>query len=224
MQLMVSHMSNGFLTVNLTGLFTESRTYEKNGRQVLLLPTVHIAVPSFYDEIMQTFPAEQAVILPEGVTDNQGLLKAKLDYSGVADAVGLSAQPSLTAKRKEPSVRRYDADIGDFSKETVEILNVIARVIQSASTNDPMAAFEALSGLKEPDTEALITDILETRNARLISGVEKELANFQYIALPWGAAHMPGIERGLLKMQMHKVSQQQFNVFLWNDLNIFKSL
>ncbi|NBV84865.1 MAG: hypothetical protein EBS01_01055 [Verrucomicrobia bacterium] len=215
-------MSNGFLSLNLKGLFVECRTYEKNGNQVVLLPTVHIAAPSFYDEIMQTFPADQAVILPEGVTDNQGLLKVKLDYSGVADAVGLSAQPNLTLRRKEPSVRHYDADIADFSKQTVETLNAIAMVIQSATTSGPLTALEALSGFTEPDTEVLIKDILETRNARVVSGVEKELSNFKYIALPWGAAHMPGIERGLLKLDMHKVNQQRFNVFLWDDLNIFK--
>jgi hypothetical protein len=220
-QLCISHLSNGFLTIKLNGLFTEARTYEKDGHQVFLLPTVHIAAPSFYDHLMESHPAEESVILPEGVTDQNNLMKAKLDYSGVAGAVGLSSQPSLTAKRENPEIRRYDADISDFSKPTIIVLNGIGRAMQAGISGDTAAMVEALSNLQEPDTALLISDILDTRNSRLLKGIETELSHFKYIAVPWGVAHMPGIERGLLKLNMKTIQRRQVKVFGWNDLSLF---
>ena len=221
LQLLVSRTSNGFLMFNLTGVFTESRTYEKEGHEVLLLPTVHIGASSFYDELLQTLPADDAAILTEGVTDRKKLMKAKLDYSGVADAVGLTAQPSLAEKRKQAAVKFYDADISDFSSETISVLNGIGRAIEAASNSDTAGAIEALSDLKEPDTATLIRDILDTRNSRVLAGIEAEMPHFKTIAVPWGAAHMPGIEMGLLKMKMHLTNQRRVKVFGWNELSFF---
>jgi len=224
LQLVVSRTSNGFLMFNLTGVFTESRTYEKEGHEVLLLPTVHIGASSFYDELLQTLPADDTAILTEGVTDRKKLMKAKLDYSGVAGAVGLTAQPSLTEKRKQAAVKFYDADISDFSSETISVLNGIGRAIEAASNSDTAGAIEALSDLKEPDTAALVRDILDTRNARLLTGIEAEMPHFKTIAVPWGAAHMPGIEMGLLKMKMHLTNQRRVKVFGWDELSFFPRL
>ena len=221
LQLVVNRTSNGFLMFNLSGVYTESRTYEKEGHEVLLLPTMHIGASSFYDELLQTLPSEQAVLLPEGVTDRKKLMKAKLDYSGVAGAVGLSAQPSLTEKRKATAVKSYDADISDFSPETISVLNGIGRALEAATKSDTLGAIEALSELKEPDSDALIKDILDTRNSRVLAGIDEELPHFKYIAIPWGAAHMPGIEKGLLKMKMRLTNQRRVKVFGWNELRLF---
>jgi hypothetical protein len=221
LQLVVSRTSNGFLMFNLTGVFTESRTYEKEGHEVLLLPTMHIGASSFYDELLQTLPAENSAILTEGVTDRKKLMKAKLDYSGVAGAVGLTAQPSLAEKRKQAAVKFYDADISDFSPDTISVLNGIGRAIEAASNSDSAGAIEALSELKEPDTATLLRDILDTRNSRVLAGIEAEMPLFRTIAVPWGAAHMPGIEMGLLKMKMHLTNQRRVKVFGWNELSFF---
>ena len=221
LQLVVSRTSNGFLMFNLTGVFTESRTYEREGHEVLLLPTMHIGAASFYDELLQTLPAEDSAILTEGVTDRKKLMKARLDYSGVAGAVGLTAQPSLAEKRKQAAVKFYDADISDFSPDTISVLNGIGRAIEAASNSDTAGAIEALSELKEPDTAALVRDILDTRNARVLAGIEIESPQFKTIAVPWGAAHMPGIETGLLNMKMHLTNQRRVKVFGWNELSFF---
>jgi hypothetical protein len=215
---MVKKISRGFIQIDATGLYTEARDYEKDGHVVHLLPTVHIAAPAFYDTLMGALPTSQTVILPEGVTDKKHLLKANLDYRVAADSVGLSTQPNLSEHRTYPTTHPCDADISDFTPTTVAVINGVALALQSASAGDNLGALQALSFIEDKDTATIIDDVIKTRNARVLEGISATLGQYSHIAVPWGAAHMPGIERGILKMNFRKIENRRVQVFAWKEL------
>jgi hypothetical protein len=217
-QLMVRKISRGFIQIDATGLYTEARDYEKNGKVIHLLPTVHIATPAFYDTLMASLPESDLVVLPEGVTDRKNLMKAHLDYSVAADSVGLQTQPNLAGKRKEPALKPCDADVSDFSPSTLAVLNGVAGALQSAASGDTLGALQSLSTLDDKNTATIIEDIIETRNAKVVAGIQQVIQQYGHIVVPWGAAHMPGIEREILKMDFRKTESRRVQVFGWKDL------
>lgn len=217
-QLMLQKMSHGFLQIDSTGLYTEAREYEKDAQKIHLLPTVHVAAPAFYDKLMEALPSSQSVILPEGVTDKKHLMKARLDYSVAADSLGLSTQPDLTEKHKGPATQACDADISDFSAPTVALLNGVAGILQAASAGNTLGALESLATFENIDTMTVIDDIIRTRNMRVVEGVRTALQTHQHVAIPWGAAHMPGIESEILKMNFQRGATRRVMVFGWKDL------
>jgi hypothetical protein len=219
-QLMLQKMSHGFLQIDSTGLYTEAREYEKDAQKIHLLPTVHVATPAFYDQLMEALPASQSVVLPEGVTDKKHLMKASLDFSGAADSLGLTSQPDLTEKRKGPATQPCDADISDFSAPTVALLNGVAGILHSTSAGDTIGALQSLGTFENIDTMTVIEDIIRTRNLRVVEGVRTALQQHQYIAIPWGAAHMPGIESEILKMNFQRGATRRVMVFAWKDLKL----
>jgi hypothetical protein len=219
-RILIHEYSSGFLEVNSTGIYTEARTYERGGHKIYLLPTIHIASPAFYDTLMEGLPEKSSAILPEGVTDQQGVLKDLIDYSGAANSVGLSSQPDLTAPRKSHTVLRCDADVSEFSLETRKILNGLGRVLKNLKSGDLEATLSALETLDEEPSKAVWKDILETRNNKVLVTVSQALPQYEHIAVPWGAAHMPGIERGLLEMKARRIEARRVEVFKWTDLKI----
>jgi len=219
-QLMVTKLSAGFLQIDMKGLHTESRTYELDGHKIHLLPTVHIGSADFYEKITSKLSVEGTVLLPEGVTDKKGLLRNQLDYTAPADSIGLAAQPRLTPKKASPVEHPCDVDISEMSAETVAVLNAVAKAIQAASDKNTLGALTAMSEIGEPDMNHLIADVLELRNARVIQGLKQVLSNYEHIVIPWGAAHMPGIERGVIKLNAHLIESHRNTVFLWRDLKL----
>jgi hypothetical protein len=223
-RIFVRESSSGFVDVTLTGLFTEARTYEQDGRKIYLLPTVHIASPAFYDTLMEGLPEQSSVILPEGVTDAKGLLKAAIDYSLAADSVGLSAQPDLTAQRKNHAILRCDADISNFSPKTIAILNSLGHLLKHFKEQNQAGMLTTIQELENGDPVALWNDILETRNQKVLEGIKVALPRYEHIAVPWGAAHMPGIERGLVAMKARKVDGKRVEVLKWKELRLLPEL
>jgi hypothetical protein len=219
-QILVRELSSGFVEITPTGIFTEARTYQQDGHKIYLLPTVHIASPAFYETLMSSLPEQRSVILPEGVTDQTGLLKDLIDYSGAASAVGLSAQPDLTAPRKNHAVLRCDADVSEFSPKTRRVLNGLGRMLKSMQSGDLESSLAVLEALEEEQSDGLLTDILETRNNKVLEALKQAIPEYEHVAVPWGAAHMPGIERGLLAMKANRIEARRVEVFKWRELKL----
>lgn len=219
-QILVRELSSGFVEITPTGVFTEARTYQRDGHKIYLLPTVHIASPSFYETLMASLPEQRSVILPEGVTDQTGLLKDLIDYSGAASAVGLTAQPDLTAPRKNHAVLRCDADVSEFSPKTRHVLSSLGRMLKSVQAGDLETSLAALEALEDEESEGLFNDILETRNHKVLEGLKRAIPEYEHVAVPWGAAHMPGIERGLLAMKASRIEARRVEVFKWRELKL----
>ena len=66
---------------------------------------------------------------------------------------------------------------------------------------------ETLTTLMEPSFEdlpqQLLNDLLTRRNEHLLTVFQERLASSDHLIIPWGAAHMPGISRGVLKAGFH---------------------
>jgi hypothetical protein len=223
-QILVREYSSGFLEVTPSGIFAEARIYEQNGRKIYLLPTIHIASPSFYETLMDGLPEKSSVILPEGVTDQKGLMKTAIDYSGAADSVGLAAQPDLTVQHKNHAVLRCDADVSDFSPVTLSVLNGLGQVLKNIKSGETEGVLTALEALDAGDPMALWKDILETRNNKVLEGLKLALPQYEHVAVPWGAAHMPGIERGLFAMQARRIESKRVEVLKWSEIKLLPQL
>lgn len=98
-----------------------------------------------------------------------------------------------------PDVVRADVDASDFSPSTIRFLQRVGDVYASANFNE---AYEKLSKLGNEFTEEEIDqfweDIIQLRNTRVLSELDKQLPKYQVIFIPWGAQHMPDLEAGLL--------------------------
>ena len=218
LNLMLEWTSNNFLHLRMHGLTVEARTYEVAGKSVYLLPTVHIASPSFYKDLMRGLPAaNNATLLPEGVTDRSGRMKTGLSYTGAAKSTGLSEQPDFT--HDMPGlVRHFDADVVEFSESTLLFLNAAARSFEQTNRQDWVGALATLNSLPPADFKQLKHDIIDLRNAKVVTGIAESLRNSNNVLVPWGAAHMPGIEQELLNFQLKKVSSRELTVLEWRKL------
>lgn len=212
-------VSHGFISIRRDGLYTEKRIYDYAGKEIHLLPTVHIASPNFYESLIRELPKTETVILPEGVTDRRNLIRDGIDYSGPAESTGLSTQPSFVDLSKV-AFRACDVDVSEFSESTLRDLNSISRCLKRWNAGEHAACLEELSRMRSPDLTSMKEDLLVKRNARVNKTLRQVLQEFKHVGIPWGAAHMPGIEDDILKMGAKKRTGEQICVFRWAELNL----
>jgi hypothetical protein len=226
---MVNKASAGFIHINRTGVHFQARSYRLNQQTIHLLPTVHIANPAFYKRIsapLQHLNPETTLVLPEGVTDHSNLLKNPLDYSSLASATGLTAQPHSLPQKLSPRSLHVDADINDFAPEVKDALNRFTRGMALALQQKLAEAIQDLSAMDSNVQELFWKDILENRNQRVLKGIDLAISSppppsespVEHIIIPWGAAHMPGIERGLLQRNATLESQHQIELLQWKKV------
>lgn len=191
--LAVDHLSGGFLALTTDSLSVRARTYTRaDGRTIDLIPMMHIGEAGFYRQVSDSFP-EDAVILLEGVSDRRNLIKKQLDYSRMANSLGLAEQQrNFGTGRGKP--RPADVDVEQFSPETIAFLNLATRVHSEGFTFRIVQELSSHSQGPE-DLERLWDDLLTLRNDHLMNQIRAALAEGEDVVVPWGAAHMPGIAR-----------------------------
>jgi len=116
--------------------------------------------------------------------------------------------------------RSCDVDVSEFSESTLRDLNNISRCLKQWTAGDHAACLEELSQMRRPDLNSMKEDLLSKRNARVNKALKEVLQEFKHIGIPWGAAHMPGIEDDVLKMGAKKRSGERICVFKWADLTL----
>ncbi len=210
----------GFMRLSPVGIYTSERSYHHAGKVVRLVAMMHVARKGYYQELLASLPAKGTIILAEGVTDQDRLLKGRFDYGRLANLVGLSSQekmhldgnplklddlgPADDLERDEtkPDIVRADMDLNRFDPQTVVFLNVIARTLLG---DKPLAqGYAAYSDwVKVHGTPEMISgvkaDILYKRNAVVIDALQRSLDRYDTIVVPWGGMHMPAIESALLE-------------------------
>jgi hypothetical protein len=214
--LYLENSSGGYVKLRPDGLFLEEREMTRNNQHVRLVSMIHIGEKDFYDRIRASLPATgAAVVLLEGVTDNQGLLKSHFSYSKIAHLLGLTAQESSefqrhakaasasthsTSDRQAPlEYRRADVDISIFQPLTLAFINAVGVIL-----SDPSAATilrtvqDAHSPFQQPHVDEIVMrDILEKRNEHLLGEIDRALETSQTVIVPWGALHLASIEASL---------------------------
>ena len=206
----VNHLSAGFMSLHPGGLSVQVRKYVRDdGKVVELFPMAHVADEDFYRRVQETFPTN-SIILMEGVTDEHHLLTNKISYVRMAKALGLSEQHQGFNPTRGQMVRA-DIDIDQFTTNTISLLNLAMEVHGQGMT--PAVSQQLMNFSPPPDfEESLFADLLGKRNQHLLAEIQTNLSLSDNIMVPWGAAHMPGISREILKQGFHLQETHDYTV------------
>jgi hypothetical protein len=199
--LAVSHFTGGFMTLRPGGLSVQARKYVRNdGKTIQLFPMAHVADAAFYQIVSQSFPTNSIVLL-EGVTDHKHLLTNQISYKRMATALGLGEQHN-EFKPVHGSLVRADVDVDVFSSNTIVLLNLVTLLHTKGlqvETLLKLMQYSQPSQVQDP----LMEDLLTKRNRHLLEEIHTQLSQTENIVVPWGAAHMPEIAKGIQKSGFH---------------------
>jgi len=211
--------TGGYLKIRPGGLLLEEREFRKGTKCVRLVSMVHIGNKRFYDQIDASLPKDgEAVVLLEGVTDEQMLLKRHFSYTHVARMFGLESQEAslLQGKAKEavsrPSstgaveYRDADVDVSTFHPETIEFIQRLGALLANPTAASLALAFcDPDSPLGKPAAQkTVLNDILSSRNRHLLSEIDAALLAHDTVVVPWGAMHLSWIETELKTQGFHQ--------------------
>lgn len=198
----LSLVTAGYATADLDGLSMAHRRCVDGDTTVHLVATVHIAEDAAYEALMREVP-DGALLLAEGVTDDEGHLGAGFGYGKVAQRLGLVAQRGEGDGAGSEGggrfrVRRADVDVDTFHEETLRLLADVGGIL---SADDPVKAYIASVtssvGVTEETLEAVVDDVLVARNAHLLRELDAVRHEETEIVVPWGAMHMAGIHEAV---------------------------
>ena len=208
--LAVDHYSEGFMALRPNGFSVQVRKYVRNdGKTIELFPMAHVADARFYQKVSQTFPTN-SIILMEGVTDDRNLLTNKISYRRMAKSLGLSEQRQEFVPKRGEMVDA-DVDVDQFSKDTIDFLNLVMLVHAKGVTP---ANVQTLMQYSPPPhlQDEFINDLVHKRNQRVLEEIRLELPETDNLMVPWGVAHMPGIARAIQKSGFRLSETQEYMV------------
>ncbi len=207
---LVNHFSDGFMTVHPGGFTVQVRKYVRaDGKTIQLFPMAHVAEADFYRDISQTFPTN-SIILMEGVTDEKHLLKHKINYQRMANALGLAEQHEKFDPTRGEIVMA-DIDVDQFTTNTLDLLNLIIRLHTAGVDAGTMQQLMQCS--TAPDfQEQLLDDLLRKRNRHLWEQIQGHLPETEHLIVPWGVAHMPGMAREIQQAGFHLEETKEYEV------------
>jgi hypothetical protein len=194
--LAVDRFSEGFLALRPSGFTVQVRKYVRDdGKTVQLVPMAHIGEAAFYHKLSQSFPTN-SVVLMEGITDSSNLLTNEISYQRMATSLGLAEQEK-EFNPVQVELVMADVDVEQFTTNTIGLLNLAMLFhIRGVSAETVM---KALQFSAPPHfEEQLVEDLLRKRNRHLLEELQHRLPQSDFIIVPWGAAHMPGIAEGVL--------------------------
>ena len=209
----VEHFSGGFVALRSHGLTVQARKYIRDdGKTVQLFPMAHVADPSFYKTLADSFTSN-SIALMEGVTDDQGLLTNHINYERMAQMLGAAEQQ----KEFNPTLGELvaaDVDISVFSPNTIGFLNLVMLV--HAKGLSPEIFMQLMRYTPSPGFEKeLMDDLLHKRNLHVVEELRSRLDKSEEFIVPWGAAHMPGIASEIEKLGFRLEKTQDFTVLLF---------
>lgn len=210
----------GFMRLSPFGIYMSERSYHREAKLVRLAAMMHVGREDYFRELAASMASGGTVVLAEGVSDQDGLLKDQFDYSRLADILGLTSQDVMRLDGRmveledldaltpgvggpgKPDIVRADIDLNRFDPQTVDFLNVLGRTLFG---DKPLAEglLEYNQWAAEQMTPERIAgvmgDILDKRNAVVIDGMVRSLRRYDTVIIPWGALHMPAIEAAVLE-------------------------
>lgn len=218
--------TSGFMHLGPGGLRMSERIYRRDNQTIRLAAMIHVGNKKYYDDLAGSVSPGRILVLAEGVSDDDNLLSNSIDYGKVAGYLGLTSQKelqfrgrvideetlgsprmgSIGADKVKPTesadIIRADVDAREFRPPTILLLNSLGKHMQE-SPSFMKGALEFNSwGEKNitPEMYAIIMDdILHRRNMVVVRYLDKALARYDTVVIPWGALHMKEIEVEVLK-------------------------
>lgn len=216
----LDYATDGYAGLTMRGFVIRGRTFERAETRVVLQGMMHIGEGSTYQELYASFGAQPStVVLTEGVSDANGALgKGGIGYTRVAERLGVVQQGAI--EEDGFIVRNADVDVSEFSEETLELLRGSLGVWAS---DDPVQAWISYSlrfSTRDPDAlyATLYQDVVLTRNDEVLREVALAEPEFSHIFVPWGAAHLPGIEAALVGDGWHQIGESERVLVAWSTV------
>ena len=165
-----------------------------------------------YQRLARMLGLEQQPILlptPELNNSKEEADTENPDEDDVNDESPVEFPDDIRTAKVRPDVIYADADLSDFSETTISFLNKTATLYDSRSVKDAIEHFSKLTrGFSDKDIEQVYKDIIYKRNDLLLVELDKNLATYDTIIIPWGAMHMPDLETGLLAREFAQTSER----------------
>ncbi len=215
---LIEQYSAGFMRLKPNGLYMIEKSYQRDGRTIRLAGMIHLGQPDYYRDLIVSIEGTQAIVLTEGVTDQDGRLQGDFSYEKIAELLGLTSQEDVffrgrlvTAESLEQlddlekgkaDILRADIDLKEFNAYTIAVLNALGKYLLN---NDSLATgyrqFNrwAAENTHPESNRIIMADLLDKRNAAVLSYLPQALQKYRIILIPWGALHMPGIEQAIIE-------------------------
>ncbi len=200
---MLENLTHELITFENFKVMSNKKVYQKEKQRIVLIPMVHIADKEFYEDVLKDYNSQAGVVLQEGVKDSKGLIKYNADYKAMAKAIGLTSQKDHFKLPPDSKLKMVfsDMDTSEFSKNTIERLNLIFKLTQEFRENETEAINDFLKLqlmlANRIETARFFHEILHERNIFLTKKLE--LMNEEnLIIIPWGALHLPDMENYLV--------------------------
>lgn len=204
----VDHYTNGFAQLRAAGLTMNAVSYASpKGKTVQLIPMIHIGNESFYNQVDHSFPSN-SIILLEGVTDTNNLLRSSISYKRAAKSLGLAEQKD-TFEAAQGESWNADVDVSEFAPTTIELLQMVGVFHTGKPTPNDFIKI----GMKGQDpklVQSLFSDLLDKRNQSVLTAIKSAVKDKDFVVVPWGAAHMPGLSQALLDQGYRETGRRSF--------------
>jgi len=215
---LVAHFTDGFMTLHPGGFQVQVRKYVRaDGKTIQLFPMSHVAEGDFYRDIARTFPTNSLILL-EGVTDEKHLLQHKINYQRMAQSLGLAEQQKQFEPTRGEKVAA-DVDVSQFTTNTLALLNLIISIHAGQWEAGTFQKLANYSAAPEAQTQ-LLDDLLQKRNQHLLTEIQRHLLAANYLVVPWGVAHMPGLAREIQKSGFHLTETQDYMVIRFHGAGL----
>jgi hypothetical protein len=225
----IEQATAGFVTFDLTGIHATAREYHREGQRIDLVGMAHIGEDEAYLDLFGSFAGDSTLLLEEGVSDEDGLIGEGLFYEMLAGRIGLDVQPSFEtllaamppsdAGVPMPDIRNADVDARVFEPDTIAVLGAVGRLYQSDRLGPALKEFQAtLDELGPEATAAAFRDLVENRNAHLLTEIQAGLDEYQRIIVPWGALHLPGIEAAILDWGFEQTASRRHRITAYQTI------
>ncbi len=151
---------------------------------------------------------------PAGAGASSGAPSSGAPSTGASSSVG--GTPVAPGR---PTVLRADIDVSDFSDTTVKFLGEVGNIYASPSIWEAFRRISAMDDrYTDKDVAAIYGELIGKRNAQVLSVFDKEAPSHDEIVIPWGAEHMPGIEKALRDRGYTVQSRQALDVVRYGEM------
>tara|TARA_R110002096_G_scaffold33146_11_gene95906 strand:- start:1631 stop:2668 length:1038 start_codon:yes stop_codon:yes gene_type:complete len=227
----INDLSRGFVQLSPRGITFAEKVLQKDGCRVHLVGLAHIGEGDFYTDLKKALKTPikgKRLVLTEGVTDTEEKLppgfKSGNTYKQFAEQLGLEQQKDFAEGSADPQkakesaetweqlgVRFINADI-DVSELSETHLSLLIKLLKTMDSGDLLESFVASSSLDVSPSEMenmIVEGLIGQRNAHLMSIFDSHHHHYEEIYIPWGAAHLPDLERRFLSLGFSLIHEKR---------------
>ena len=223
----VDEISRGFVQITPRGIFFTEKILQKDEHRVHLIALAHIGESDFYRDLQTAFrqPIDgDRLILTEGVTDEGNVLptgfKSGNTYGGFAKQLGLEEQKSFAGQDDAESettganlstvtFMNADIDISELKPVHLDQLITLLKTMESGDLIESLITSFGIQISSEELEDFLLEGLIGQRNEHLMTIFETAHRDFEEIYVPWGAAHLPDLERRFLSEGFSLMSKKK---------------